>query len=68
VTEPVKDHEAAAEWPQAAKQWRHHFLLQRDEAVAGQAGYGALQVAVQRVAAREARLTPPERRDQLRKP
>ena len=65
MIEPVKFREAA-ERPQSARQWRHHFLLQRDEAVAGRAGYGALQVAVQRVAAREARLTPLERRGQLR--
>jgi hypothetical protein len=58
----MKDREAAAEWPQLAPQWRHLYLLQRDEAVAGRAGYGALRVAVRRVAAREASLTPSERR------
>jgi hypothetical protein len=62
VTDPVKDREAAAEWPQSARQWRDLYLLQREEAVAGGAGYGALRVAVQRVAAREASLTPSERR------
>ena len=62
VTDPVKDREAAAEWPQSARQWRHLYLLQRDAGPAGPAGYAALQVALQRVAAREAWLTPPERR------
>jgi hypothetical protein len=62
VTGPVKDREAAAEWPQSARQWRHLYLLQRDAALAERAPYAALRVAVQRVAAREAWLTRPERR------
>jgi hypothetical protein len=62
VADPVKDREAAAEWPQSARQWRHLYFLQRDAALAERAGYAALQVAVQRVAAREAWLTRPERR------
>ena len=62
VTDPVKDREAAAEWPQSARQWHHLYLLQRDAALAERAPYAALQVAVQRVAAREASLTRPERR------
>ena len=61
VTEPVKDREAAADWPQSARQWHHLYLLQCDAALAELAGYAALQVAVQRVAAREAWLTWPER-------
>jgi hypothetical protein len=66
VTDPVKDREAAAEWPQSARQWRHLYLLQRDAAPAAGAGYPALQVAVQRVAASEAWLTRPERRGESR--
>jgi hypothetical protein len=62
VTDPVRDREAAAERPQSARPWRDVYLLQRDEALAERAGYAALRVAVQRVAAREAWLTPPERR------
>jgi hypothetical protein len=62
MTDPVKEREAAADWAQSARQWRHVYLLQRDGALAEGAGYAALQVAVQRVAAREARLTRPERR------
>jgi hypothetical protein len=62
VTEPKKDREAAAEWPQSARQWRHLYLLQHDAAFAEQAPYAGLQVAVERVAAREAWLTWPERR------
>ena len=62
VTDPVEDREAAAQRPQSAQQWRHLYLLQRDAALSERAGYAALQVAVQRVAAREASLTPPERR------
>ena len=62
MTEPRKDREAAAEWPQSAPQWRHLYLLQRDATLAERAPYAALQVAVQRVAAREAWLTRPERR------
>jgi hypothetical protein len=62
VIDPVKDREATADWPQSARQWHHLYLLQRDAAPAARAGYPALQVAVQRVAAREAWLTPPERR------
>jgi hypothetical protein len=61
VTEPVKDRKGAAESPQSARQWRHLYLLQRDAAVADRGGYAALRVAVQRVAAREAGLTRPER-------
>jgi hypothetical protein len=62
VTDPVEDREAAAQRPHSARQWRHLYLLQRDAALAGRAGYAALQVAVQRVAAREAWLTWPEGR------
>lgn len=62
VTDPVEDREAAAQRPDAARQWRPLYLLQRDAALAERAGYAALQVAVQRVAAREAWLTWPERR------
>jgi hypothetical protein len=62
VTDPVKDRDAAAEWPQSARQWRHLYLLQRDAALTERPGYAALQLAVQRVAAREAWLTRPERR------
>jgi hypothetical protein len=62
VTDPVKDHEAAAEGPQSARQWHHLYLLQPDAALAERAPYAALQVAVERVAAREASLTRPERR------
>jgi hypothetical protein len=62
VTEPVKDRKGAAERPQSARQWRHLYLLQRDAALGERAPYAALQVAVQRVAAREAWLIPPERR------
>jgi hypothetical protein len=62
VTDPVKDREAGAEWPQSARQWRQLYLLQPDAALAEWAPYAALQVAVQRVAAREASLTRPERR------
>jgi hypothetical protein len=62
VTDPVEDREAAAKRPDAARKWRHLYLLQRDAALAERAGYAALQVAVQRVAAREGRLTRPERR------
>ena len=61
MTDPVKDHEAPAERPQSVRQWRHLYLLQRDVALAEGAPYAALQVAVQRVAAREASLTRPER-------
>jgi hypothetical protein len=62
VIDPVKDREIAAEWPQSARQWHHLYLLQPDGALAERAPYAALQVAVQRVAAREASLTRPERR------
>ena len=62
VTDPVEDREAAAQRPQSARQSRHLYLLQADAALAERAGYAALQVAVQRVAAREAWLTRPERR------
>jgi hypothetical protein len=62
VTDPVEDRGAAAERPDAARPWRHLYLLQRDAALAELAGYAALQLAVQRVAAREAWLTWPERR------
>ena len=62
MTDPVEDREAAAQRPPSARQWRHLYLLQRDAALAERAGYAALQVAVHRVAAREAWLTPPERR------
>ena len=61
MTEPVKDREAAAEGPQSARQWRHLYLLQPDVALGEHAPYAALQVAVQRVAAREAWLNRPER-------
>ena len=61
MTDPVKDREAAADWPQSARQWHHLYLLQPDAALAERAGYPALQVAVQRVVAREAWLTGPER-------
>ena len=62
MTDPVQDREAAAQWwPDSAEQWRHLYLLQRDAALAERAGYAALQVAVQRVAAREAWLTGAER-------
>ena len=66
VTDPVEDREAAARRPQTARHWRHLYLLQRDAALAERGGYAALQVAVQRVAAREAWLTRPERRGQSR--
>lgn len=62
VTEPLKDREAAAEWSPSAREWHHLHVLQRDAALAERAPYAALRVAVQRVAAREALLTPPERR------
>jgi hypothetical protein len=62
VTDPLKGREAAAETHQAAPQWHGLYLLKRDEADAGRPGYGALQVAVQRVAAREAALKRSERR------
>jgi hypothetical protein len=62
VTDPVKDREVAAEWRQSARQWHHLYLLERDAALAERAGYAALRVAVQRVAAREAWLTLPQRR------
>jgi hypothetical protein len=61
VTDPVRDRDAAADRAHSARQWRHLYLLQRHAALADRAGYAALQVAVQRVAAREAWLTPPER-------
>jgi hypothetical protein len=60
VTDPVKDREAPTERRESARQWRHLYLLQRDAALAERAPYAALQVAVQRVAAREASLTRPE--------
>ena len=62
MTDPVKDREAAAERSQSERQWHHLYLLQRDAALADGAPYAALRVAVQRVAAREASLTQPERR------
>jgi hypothetical protein len=62
VTDPVEDREAAAQLPHSGPQRHRLHLLQRDAALAEQAGYAALQVAVQRVAAREAWLTWPERR------
>jgi hypothetical protein len=62
VTDPVEDREAAAQRLQSARQSRHLYLLQADAALAERAGYAALQLAVQRVAAREAWLTRPERR------
>jgi hypothetical protein len=62
VTDPVEGPEAAAQRPQAARESRQLCLLQRDVALAERTGYFALQVAVQRVAAREAWLTRPERR------
>ena len=62
VIDPVEDREAPAQRSQSARQSRHLYLLQRDAALAERAGYAALQVAVQRVAAREAWLTRPERR------
>ena len=62
MIDPVEDSEAAAQRPQSARQWRQLYLLQRDAALAEPAGYGALRVAMQRVAAREAWLTWPERR------
>jgi hypothetical protein len=62
VTEPKENREPAAEGTASAPQWRHLYLLQRDTALAERAPYAALQVAVQRVAAREASLAQPERR------
>jgi hypothetical protein len=62
VIGPVKDREAAAKWPHSARQWHHLDLPEPDAALAERAGYAALRVAVQRVAAREASLTRPERR------
>jgi hypothetical protein len=62
VTDPVEDREAAAQRLESARQWRHLYLLQRDAALAERAGYAALRVAVQRVVARDAWLTRPERR------
>ena len=61
MTGPVKDREAAAERPPSARQWEHLYLLQRDAALAERAPYAALRLAVQRVAARDASLTQPER-------
>jgi hypothetical protein len=62
VTDPVEDREAAAQRPQSTRHWRQVYVLPRDAALAERAGYAALQVAVERVAAREASLTQPERR------
>ena len=62
MTDPVEDRGAFAQRSQSARPWRYLYLLQRDAALAERAGYAALQVAVQRVAAREAWLTWPERR------
>ena len=62
MTDPVEDRGAAAQRLQSARQSRHLYLLQADAALAERAGYAALQVAVERVAAREAWLTRPERR------
>ena len=61
MTDPVEDREAAAQRPEPARQWLHLYSLKRDPALAERAGYAALQVAVQRVAAREAWLTRPQR-------
>jgi len=66
VTDPVEHREAAAQRPESAREGRHLYLLQRNPAIVEQAGYRALQVAVQRVAARDAWLTPPQRRGQSR--
>jgi hypothetical protein len=62
VTDPVEDREATARRPQSERQWHHLYLLQRDAALAERTGYAALQVAVQRVAARDAWSTRTERR------
>ena len=62
MIDPVEDREAAVQRPHSARQWRDLYLLQRDAGLPERAGYPALQVAVQRVAAREAWLTWPERR------
>ena len=62
MTDPVEDREAAAQRLESARHWSDLYLLQRDAALAERAGYAALQEAVQRVAAREAWLTGPERR------
>ena len=62
MTYPVEDQGVAAQRRHSARQWRRLYLLERDAALAERAGYVALQVAVQRVAAREASLTWPERR------
>jgi hypothetical protein len=66
VTDPVEDREAAAQRPHSGPQWHHLYLLQRDAALAERAGYAALQVAVRRVAAREAWLTWPVSRGKSR--
>ena len=62
MTDPVEEREAAAQRLESARKWSDLYLLQRDAALAEPAGYAALRVAVQRVAAREAWLTGPERR------
>jgi hypothetical protein len=66
VTDPVEDREVAAQRLESARPWRDLYLLQRDAALAERASYAALRVAVQRVAAREAWLTRPERRGSSR--
>jgi hypothetical protein len=61
MTDRAKDREAAAESRPSARHWRHLSSLQGDAALPERGGYAALHVAVQRVAAREAGLTQPER-------
>ena len=62
MTDSVEDREAAAQRLESARQLRDLYLLQRNAALGERAGYAALRVAVQRVAARDAWLTRPERR------
>jgi hypothetical protein len=62
VVDPVEDGEVVAQRLESARPWRDFYLLERDAALAGGAGYAALRVAVQRVAAREAWLRWPVRR------
>jgi hypothetical protein len=62
VTDAVEDREVAAQRLESARPWRDLYLLQRDAALTERGGYAALRVAVQRVSARDAWLTRPERR------
>jgi hypothetical protein len=62
VKDPVPGRAAATQRLQSAQQWSHLYLLQRNVPLAERDGYAALRVAMQRVAARDAWLTRPERR------